>query len=476
MSLVVLFLALATVAPVVADDVFLPELRIGACEKPGFERPLRCGTLTVLENPANPDGRRISLHLIVLPARDGIQRSEAVLYLVGGPGGAATDSIRFLADNLSSIQESRDVVLVDQRGTGGSGRLECRLSHRQSLEATVAGRIPASLLETCLETLDADPVFYTTAASADDLDAVRRALGYERVDLVGVSYGSRLALVYLRRYPTRVRTVALRGVASPAGNVLADLGRASEQVMARLLARCSEDPGCAREHPELGTKLKRALARLAARPVEIPFESPDGDKRSLELTRDLAAGALRYALYSDRSASRIPKLIEELDRGQWNTLATLLHRGLAPSAAAVSIGLYLSVVCAEDMPFLDPAEESFGRVFLTPSVIDNIAAACRAWPHAPVPADFKKPVRSDVPVLLMSGTDDPATSPETAEEVGRFLSRSRHLVTPGLSHFPTWTNCFARNTALLQKSGSIETLDPGCADDFVRAGFRQPQQ
>ena len=449
-----------------------PRLDLEDCELPRYQRSTRCGTLTVLENPADPEGRKISLDLVVLPAKDGSYRPDAVFYLVGGPGSAATDSVRFLSDSLNYMQKTHDVVLVDQRGTGESNSLACELTLQEGLDATFGGKISESTLRSCLKTLDADPAFYTTPAAADDLEAVRVALGYQQMNLVGMSYGTRLALVYARRYPERARTLALRGVNSPASNILLDVPRASEQAMAKLLQRCEDDSKCAGAFPRLRAQLTSLLEGLGKKTVEIELKGSDDP---LLVSRDLVAGALRTALYGDRTASWIPYLVDRVERQEWSSLASFLGAGSGSSATGLNLGLYLSIVCAEDVAFLDAETAgAVGKVLLQPSMIDNFIAACGVWPAAILSADYKAPVSSQVPTLLMSGADDPATSAETAEEIARFLPNHEHLVTPGLGHYPTWTNCFALNTGLLIEAGSTEGLDLSCAGDYKTAGFKLP--
>jgi pimeloyl-ACP methyl ester carboxylesterase len=445
-----------------------PGLEIDDCSRPGVERTLRCGTLTVPEDSANPGGRTIPLEFVVLPARDGSRRSDAVLYLVGGPGLGATESVSFLAANIGAIQETRDIILVDQRGSGESNPLQCAMSPEETLEALFAARFRGPTLTRCLATLEADPRFYRSIEIADDLDAVRSALGYERLHLVGVSYGSRLALVYLRRHPDHVRTISLRGVASPAGDLLTDIGTASEQTMKRLLRRCSEDHACRAEFGDLERSLRRALSRLENDPKRLEVAGLDDTAIRLRLSPELFAGVIRFSLYSRRSARVIPALINDADHDRWDTmrssLSGILRSGLASS---ISFGSYLAIVCAEDVPFVDQSStiHERDRIFFTQAVLEDLRAACRAWPHQPVDLDFKRPVDSSVPALLMSGSEDPATSADSAREIAEHLADHRHLVTPGLAHMPTWTACFTKNLVRFIESGSTTAVDDSCADD-----------
>jgi pimeloyl-ACP methyl ester carboxylesterase len=444
------------------------ELDIDECSQPGLEEKLRCGTLMVLEESTDPAGRTIPLRFVVLPATDGGHESDAVIYLVGGPGLGATESAPFLTERLGELRTSRDVILVDHRGSGGSNPLHCDMSPEETLEALFSARFRERTLKKCLATLEADPRFYRTIEIADDLDAVRSALGYETLDLVGVSYGSRLALVYLRRYPEHVRTISLRGAASPAGDLLTEIGEASEDVMIRLLRRCSEDLRCSTDFPDLEHSLTQVLSRLGDEPKTIEVQGPDGGLISLRLSRELFAGVIRFFLYSSRSARTIPRLISDAAQDRWNTLSSSLSRILRSDLASnISFGSYLSIVCAEDVPFFDPSSTILEkeRFFFTPPVLKDLRAACRLWPHQTADPDFKRPVDSAAPALLMSGSEDPATSVDTAREIARHLVNHRHLITPHLAHMPTWTECFAENLVSFVESGSTSAIDPDCAGD-----------
>lgn len=469
-----LLLALPAMACSSSGNETQSSLSVETCRRPGFERNLRCGKLTVPEDPATPDGRTIDLNIVVLPARDQRQRQDAVLYLVGGPGLAATDSLPSFQQNLHRLQATRDIILVDQRGTGASNALHCGMAPSEFLGALLVAQFDTSTLTNCLEDLDADPTRYTSTEIVSDLEGVRSALGYEQFNLLGVSYGSRIALEYLRRYPQQVRTAALRGVSSPAGNLLSDIGTASEEAIARLFRRCSTNPSCASRYPDLEQTLRRLLSRLERKPPALLF--PDFDLLPLGVTvsRELFAGAVRLALYSDYSAREIPNLIHEADRGEWASLRAQLAGYVGYGLpAGLSFGSYLSITCSEDLPFFGPegATSPAEPLFFRSSIINNLQAACRVWPHQPAPSAFKQPVVSDVPALLMSGSEDPATSARSAETIGSHLSDSRHLVTPGLAHFPFWTDCFDRNVALLVESGSTSALDDSCVADYTPAEF-----
>ena len=217
-----------------------PQLPLRQCTVQGV--PARCGTLAVPENRDTGEGRKIRLRVVVVPARHKPPRADAFTYLAGGPGGAAASDMTASAVGIwGRVLESRDILLVDQRGTGGSHELSCRSGedgrHAEEREQYVAH---------CLATLDGDPTQYGTAAAADDLDAVRAALGYRQLNVYGTSYGATLAQVYLARHPRSVRTVVLDGgtlLDIPFFERFAVNGQRALDQVAR---RCAADRACAR--------------------------------------------------------------------------------------------------------------------------------------------------------------------------------------------------------------------------------------
>lgn len=455
---------------------FTPLLAMEDCTFPDLDRTARCGTLTVAEDPEDPEGRKIDLYLVVLPARSGEPRRDAVTYLVGGPGQAATSIVGFFGDSLGGLQEHHDLVLVDQRGTGRSNPLDCKLKTSELARAIVGGAVPASGLEACRAELDADPSFYTTPIAMDDLDAVRTALDYERFHLIGVSYGSRAALVYSRRHPDRVASLVLRGVTSPADNIPLSWLRSGEASMAGLLARCATDKACNAAYPKLREQLEQILSDLEDRSAAITVRPRGADRNvELELTRDVFAGALQLALYSDRSAARIPRLIDRAAAGDFELFGQGLVGALLATSQSLHLGMYLSVICAEDVPFLElEGIDQEPWSFQDPVLLANLIRTCRGWPSGRMPDGYKQPVVSTAPALLLSGSTDPATSPGPGQEVASHLPNSRHLITPGLGHHPSWTSCFANLAGSLINGASIHELDVTCVEEERTSDFDIP--
>ena len=467
--------ALATLAPApgtAAAAVATPDslsLRLQPCT-PGGVRA-RCGSLRVPEDRSDPDGRSIALRVVVVPSTDPTPRADPVVFLAGGPGQAATASVRALA--RTGFRERRDLVLVDQRGTGGSSSLDCRLETAgAAADAFLAGRFPRERLEACRRSWDADVRAYTTGTFADDLEAVRRALGHERLNLVAGSYGTRVAQVYARRYPERVRTLVLRGVAPLAYRVPVPFAEASQAALDSLFAACRGAPSCRASHPDLEDTLERVRAELRRAPRTVAVSGPDGETSELTLDEAVLNGTLLVSLYYAPWAEQLPALLAAAADGRWRPLAERAARLAAFFDEQIHLGLFVTVVCSEDRPRIGDGElEARGRgTFLGASWARGVLAPCDSWPASRPPASFFRPLRTDTPALLISGARDPVTPPAWGEVAARTLPASLHLVLPGTAHLPAWPGCVERLVAAFVEAGTAEGLDTACVRELARRG------
>lgn len=429
----------------------------------------RCGVLRVPEDRTRPSGRTLSLRVLVVPAEEGARAPDPVFFLAGGPGQAATASVGALA--RSSLADGRDLVLVDQRGTGGSSALSCRLgTPDDAAQAYLAGRIPEARLEACRRSWAADVRDFTTPAFVEDLDAVRRALGYERINLVAGSYGTRAAQVYARRHPDRVRTMVLRGVAPLQYRVPMPFAEASQAALDSLVASCRRSARCRGVHRDLAATLDRVRRELRRRPRTVEVRAGGGEAVPLTLDEGVLNGTVLVSLYYLPWAEQLPKLLAAADRGQWRPLARRAAQLATFFDRQIHLGLFMSVVCTEDFPRIAPGElaDSGRGTFLGAAWARGVLAPCRSWPRKPLPEGYHRPVRSDVPTLLISGALDPVTPPEWAEVAARTLPRARHLVLPDTGHLPTWPGCVDGLVAAFVAAGTAEGLDAGCVDGLAR--------
>ena len=447
---------------------------LAPCTLPGLEEPARCGTVEVLENRQAPAGRKIGIKVVVLPARGSSPAPDPVFALAGGPGESATGAARVFAQRFEEARRERDVVLVDLRGTGGSNPLHCPLPGRDDDPQSYLGDLfPVESIRGCRKRLDADLARYTTSEAVADLEEVRAALGYERINLYGFSYGSRAVLVYLRSYPGRVRSAILQGVVPTDMKVPLHYAEDAQRSLGLLLAECEADAACRAAYPGLPEKLAAVQKRLAAAPVSVEIEDPKTKRRvRLPLSLSLFHEEIRWRLYGE-GENVVPSYIERAYHGDFSALATsLLRQRRALAAGALSLGTLLSVTCAEDVPFIDVTEarRRAEGSFLGTDRVDQQVRACAEWPRGELPAGYADPVRSEVPVLLISGERDPVTPPRWGEQVARHLPNARHVVLRGGGHSGR-SPCVRELLSGFLARGTAGADDASCARQAPQAAF-----
>lgn len=435
----------------------------------------RCGKLAVAENPALPDGRKIHLRVAVVPALNRRGAADPVVILAGGPGQAATDFYGALAGAFARIQRDRDIVLVDQRGTGASQPLSCKFPGDEELATFDAAQI-REVARRCLRSLDGDPRYYTTSVAVRDLDAVRAALGYEQVNLYGISYGTRVAQHYLRRYPQRTRSVVLDGVIPPQQILGTDSALIAERALQRIFARCATDPACRAAFHDPAAQFARLRADVTRTPAQIAL--PDPDTATIERSTfglPHLQLAMRLLSYQSERAALIPLLLEEAV-GKHN-LAPLAAQSRMISEQltdALAVGMHNAVVCTEDVPLFPSSAIDRGalaQTYLGTDQLDGLIEICREWPRGVLDADLHAPLVSTTPVLLLSGSDDPVTPPEYAERASASLRNSRHVVLDGQGHGQLPVGCVPRLIGEFVAAASVSSLNIDCARNAAPAPF-----
>ncbi len=445
-----------------------------SCEVRGVSGTALCGTYEVWEDRDAQAGRRIGLNILVLPARDPRPELGAYVSLSGGPGAAATDSARRFANSWQ--REHQDILLVDQRGTGRSNPLGCDLSRlgdtaQAYLEAPF-GRLAE--FEACRDALSesADLTLYTTPIAMDDLNEVRAALGYETLTVTGGSYGSRAALVYLRRHPGTVRAAVINGIAPIAFTNPLYHSSEAQKALDVTFAECAANADCAGTFPDLGAKFDELMARLEAAPAKVTITDPDTRQPvEISLSRGGFAEALRVFTYAMPRARAVPLLIYRAWQGDY---APFVQAGINSTRGLdqlLQIGMLLSVTCAEDVARIDPAtiDEITGDTYLGDERVRTQMAVCAIWPKGRIGADYGQPVRADVPVLVLSGTHDPVTGSDWGAEAARHLPNSLHLIVAGAHG--VGGRCVDAITRSFVASGTLDGLDTSCVADVTLPPF-----
>ena len=437
-------------------------LRLAPCTLPGVSGPARCGTLDVAENRDRPHARRLPLNVVVIPARNGKGLSDPVLFLSGGPGQAATRDAAWVSEILAGINAERDLLLVDQRGTGGSAPLACPLVDDTNTAANLRDIFPPTAVGRCLRTLvaRADLTQYSQRHFAQDIEAVRVALGYSGLNLFGFSYGTRAAQVYMRTYPKSARTALLGSMAPIDAQVLMEFSGAAEAALNATFDACAADAACRAAFPALRDEFAELLVRLDGGKVEL---TAPGSTERVTLTRGRFAERLRGMLYSTDNAAALPWVLHQAHGGNWQPFVDDLFEFTRAMDAQLSMGLFFSITCSEDVAFLREPD-ILARV--TPSTfgdgrVRSQQAACAQWPRYRVPEGYRDPLRTDVPTLLVSGEFDPATPAVLAARAASGYARHAALMLRGQGH-SGWSDCVAERYARMLRQGSVEGIVDDC--------------
>jgi pimeloyl-ACP methyl ester carboxylesterase len=436
----------------------------------------RCLRLTVHENQIARRGRTISLRIVVLPTTGTDRAQDAVVYLAGGPGQAATELLGDTSLPVDDLRARRDVVFADQRGTGGSNPLTCQFYGPPDEPQTYFDTfLPIQKVRACRATLErtSDLAHYTTSASVEDLEAIRVALKYPQLTLVGGSYGTRLAMEYVRRYEPRVRAVILDSPVTPANHVPESFGQFAAQALDGLIDECLAASECARAFPAIREEARQVFDRLRHGPVTATVAHPSTRRLAeVTLTRDHVAEAIRYLMYSSLGASRVPLYLHEAFNGNFSPIADFLIRWRAEGTFD---GLYLSITCAEDVPLVAPdAAERDDPTYLGGYRVRQQRAACAEWPRGTRSEASGLPVKTSVPILITSGTLDPVTPPENGDTIARTLSHSLHLRVPSSGHSPVGLvglGCIADLKRAFIERARTDGLDTSCVGRIARSGF-----
>ncbi len=421
----------------------------------------QCGTLTVPEDPANPEGRQIKLFVARIPALSGTPQSDPLLLISGGPGQATTDLYLALRVAFEPIRRDREIILLDQRGTGRSARLSCAAADVQDLDTATLEEL-AALVTDCVTALDADPRYYTTSVAVGDLERLRLSLELAAWNIYGISYGTRVAQHYLRRYPEHTRAVILDGIV-PAELALGPaIARNAQDALEKIFARCSSDSLCAQRFPALSERLTTLLARLVEQPLAVVMSDPlTGEAGTRTLSDRHLQAVIRLMSYAPLTSALLPLLVSEAHDGNYAPLTAQAYMMIDELERSISFPMHNSVVCTEDVPFYQDADLlGLTDTYLGNTIIDALLTVCSVWPVGVLDSDLKAPLLSDRPVLLLSGEADPVTPPAYGARVLENLGNARHLIGPGQGHGLAGVGCVP---TLMRRF--LEDLDPQDLDD-----------
>lgn len=467
-ALPTLLLALLSLSNnVVADD----SVKNGHCYVEGLSDRLRCGYVTVAEDPKKPNGRTINIHYVIVPAVKPLYPSEALLAIAGGPGQSAIDNAALFDQTFSKVRETRDILLIDQRGTGRSNLLSC--PEDKSLSPfSIDERLFDNLAETkkCLTTFDTDVAMYNSSFAIHDFEAVRNHVGYTKLHLYGISYGSRMAQLYMRHYPESLATVTLDGVVPMQQSVLA-VGLSVDRALNGVFDQCESNKDCNEQFPNLRLTLNQLSDRLENKAIETTvFHPATGVPTTFLLTRDKLLGILRLSMYSYSTRSLVPLTIDRTAAGNYQSLLGLYS--LTMDGLDMAIGMHNSVVCAEDIHRIDSdLSADIKQSYTANTMYQALLESCLIWPTEKVNDSFFAAIESDIPTLLLSGKLDPATPPDWGTLAMEKMTNAKHFVAPYATHGVAAQSCGNDLVAELIDQGSLNDLNDGCLSKDYPRGF-----
>ncbi len=470
-KLLTVFLVLAGVSvPALALDA--SPCRIGI---PGAPKVLaECSTLSVPENPAEPDGTMLDLAVVRIPALAAAPLADPLVLIQGGPGGSSINLYLQLRNALVGVRRSRDIIVMDQRGTGQSAAgLECATPKDIDFETAPADLLD-QLVEECLGSLERDARFYTTSVAVRDLDALREAFGIERWNIYGVSYGTRVAQHYLRRYPQHVRSVVLDGSVPPTTVLGPGIAPAAQAALDAIFRRCADDSACSEQFGSVDGKFAALKERLHGGGVSVTRTNPlSGAIEEVPVSPDALSGLTRLMSYSTTTAALLPLMINEAFEGRYATLLAQSEMILGDVETAINLAMHNSVVCSEDWPRIDRDASALGEsTYLGTAVTDALDSLCARWPVGPVDADFHDPVVSESPILFLSGANDPATPSHYVKAIiDGGLTNSLHIIVKHQGHGVVAIGCIPRIVEAFIDAASIAELDASCVEDVWPTPF-----
>jgi pimeloyl-ACP methyl ester carboxylesterase len=470
---------LGVVAPLVVAAAE-PKLTLKPCrlEHPAriLAVPAECATVLVAEDPAKPAGRKIELFVARVPAIS-IKKAEDPLFLIaGGPGTSAVDLYTGSTAPFDRVRRTRDIILLDQRGTGRSHRLDCHYDNRDLLAGLDDVDVgPANVK--CRDELSktSDLRQYTTSIAVRDLDHVRRLLGYSRINLYGGSYGTRVAQHYARRYPQYTRTLILDGVIDPPTVLGPAIALDAEHALERILKRCTNDPACKKAFQDPFADYQSLRERLAAQPPRVTINDESGKPVEFAFGARHLSAVLRLPSYYDAQAALLPLSLHLAEhQNNFTPLANQFRIFARTLDESFAYGMHNAVACSEDTPLIDIAKldrKTLDSTHMGAMTVDELIEACKEWPKGVVDPDLHAPLKSDAAALLLSGSDDPVTPPEYAARAQQGFADSKHVIVAGHGHGQLGAPCVDRVMAKFIDAGTAKGLDSSCTNKLAPMPF-----
>ena len=453
------------------------KVKLMPCHISEVKEEVRCGVYKVFENRRTRMGRMLPLKIIVIPARQSHPEQGPVFYMAGGPGETATE-LAGLVNEWGDADE-HDVVLVDERGTGDGHRLDCRSpGSDDNLQGYLNGPFDPAAARTCRDDLAKryDLSQYTTPNFADDIDEVREAMGYDKINLNAGSFGTYAALTYIHRHGEHVRSAYLTSLVTPSNRVPLYHARSAQEGLDQLFKDCEADAACHAAYPRLREDFAALLNMVRERPIATFVRHPvSGSRIEIQLTERAFADAVRVMMYRSPTARELPFLVEQALTGDFSAFAEAAVRTSRNVYSGGRIGLHFAITCNEFVNRIRPdeVEPAIRDSFLGSWRVRDQMAVCKDWAKTQLPADHFEPFRSEVPTVLVSGAADPASRPYWGEEVKSYMPNAVHIVIAGGAHTPENT-CTQSIRKQLFQTGTTQGIDTSCVAAMQPLPFKLP--
>jgi pimeloyl-ACP methyl ester carboxylesterase len=430
----------------------------------------RCGFLDVYENRSSQGGRKITLNIVVLPATGSQPKPDPLFYFAGGPGGAITTIAPVFKTQLSELNKDRDIVLLDQRGVGGSNPLFCQKPENDI--GLSEGEKLGTYYQSCLDELDADLGWYSTKAYVDDVDEVRQALGYEKINIAGESYGGTVVQVYLLEHPESVRTASVLRSSYLKYPVLEHFADNSQRVLDAIFSRCKADRQCGEAFPSLDEDFNAIMDRLAKEPVTTTVWDPENIEPII-ITKNLFVTVIHYLLMGSDTAVQIPQIIHRTaTKDDWELVAKFHLEVVNPLLASVTRqAMPINILCNEPWASYrseevakNGKESYFGQVQFTQA--ESFAHFCPLLPKPDPDALYGSPQITDIPVLILAGEEDPQNGPLNVADMKNIYINSRIIIEPYRAHLIADWSCTGSILKEFIVAGSVSDIKAGCIDEI----------
>ncbi len=441
--------------------------------KPPLVYGAECGELMLKENPADANSNDISVAILRLPAISPVASADPLFLIQGGPGGSSIDMANQIHSYFSDVRKNRDLIFVDQRGTGKSNPLRCEQATPEDLKLPESEQTEKylALMKSCAEKYQHNAAFYTTVHAVQDLEVVRIALGYEKINLWGGSYGSRVALEYARRYPQQARSIVLDGVAPVSIALPKYFARDAMAALVAVNNECLAQTDCAAEFGDIVQKAETVLQRLndlqgEGEPLEVRYEHPRNQQtESFHLTPRTFSSLLFMSLYSRDLTVLLPRAISFAEKEDYRLLAALSAlSGEQAQLMNITEGMRYSVICNEDWPLMSANDIEQSAPFFGIQFVKEVQPICASWPKAELPEDYWQPIKSDVPALLLSGKHDPVTPERWAQAVAAHLPNATSLSAAGGNHSISSEGCVPQLIAQFIERASMQNVKADCVE------------